>query len=222
MCLSKNQKYLSKLSQARDVQKQMCTAPKFRNMPNNTNSCLPICDQPRRWNVTTKNKQTNKTVTYAKISTKMVHPRDIAGNTEEEEEEGEEEEGEEVSVIKTTLNTLTMEGAIVDSKEAGTKLWVSDDKLEGAFHVKALDASILPVSHTHQVQVLGHRHTVRDAEPAWLGLHTSCTIHFIFNKLVQVKTLCMYQRSITVFLFVSLLICFAFQFVLILNCTAWV
>ena len=58
---------------------------------------------PQRRNVTTsmvglKNKQTNKqktnkqtnktkTVTYAKISPKMMNPRDMAGNAEEEEEE---------------------------------------------------------------------------------------------------------------------------------------
>ena len=43
-----------------------------------------------------KNKQTNKQkqVTYAKISPKMVNPRDIARNIEEEEEEKEEGEND--------------------------------------------------------------------------------------------------------------------------------
>ena len=50
------------------------------------------------------------TVAYAKISPKLVNPRDIAGNAEEEEEEEEqeeqeeqEEEQEEVSMLSWTL-----------------------------------------------------------------------------------------------------------------------
>ena len=41
----------------------------------------------RRWNVTTSVVGLKKTVTYAKISQKMVNLGDLAGNKEEEEEE---------------------------------------------------------------------------------------------------------------------------------------
>ena len=49
-----------------------------------------------------------KTVTYAKISPKLVNPRDIAGNAEEEEEdeekEEEEEEEEAMSIVAQKTN----------------------------------------------------------------------------------------------------------------------
>ena len=48
---------------------------------------LTSLHHPRRWNVTTSMVGL-KTVTYTKNLTKMVNPRDIAGNAEEEAEDG--------------------------------------------------------------------------------------------------------------------------------------
>ena len=48
------------------------------------NKNTPSMHHPRRWNVTTSMVGL-KTIPYAKISQKMVKPRDIAGSTEEEE-----------------------------------------------------------------------------------------------------------------------------------------
>ena len=39
-----------------------------------------------RWTVTTSVVGIKRMITYAKISPKMVNPRDVAGNAEEEEE----------------------------------------------------------------------------------------------------------------------------------------
>ena len=51
-----------------------------------------------------------KTVTYAQISPKMVNPRDIAGNAEQEkEEEEDEEEEEEEEILLTEFGTKQQE-----------------------------------------------------------------------------------------------------------------